>query len=227
MTMSIFLGTRLRKKLLTYSFTHPGESYYVRELSRFIDEDPGNVSRELKKLEDEGLFLSSTRGRLKLYTLNKAYPLFGELKKIVFKTEGVEGSLKKLVGQYKRISSAFIYGSYARSEEKKLSGVDLVIVGDFSRNEFTRDVRKLEAKLNREINFTAYSTEEFQKEIQNEGGLLSEILKGKKIVINGVLKRGTRPQEYARTTQGLLKGTWGKDRKSVEPYIARERRLWE
>lgn len=188
--MSIFLGTRLRKKLLTYSFTHPDDSYYVRELSSFIDEDPGNLSRELKKLEEEGLFLSSVRGKIKLYTLNKSYPLFGELKKIVFKTEGIEGRLKKLVGQYRGISLAFIYGSYARNEEKKLSDVDLVIVGDFPRDEFTRGVRNLEAKLNREVNFTAYSTEEFQKESQKEGGFLREILSGEKIVIKGVWKRG-------------------------------------
>ena len=37
----------------------------------------------------------------------------------------------------------------------------------------------------------------------------------------------TRPQEYARTTQGLLKGTWGKDRKAVKRYIEKERRSWE
>jgi len=188
--MSIFLGTKLRKKLLTYSFTHPEESFYVRELSTFIDEDPGNLSRELRKLEVEGLFLSSTRGRLRLYKLNKSYPLFSELKKIVFKTEGVEGSLRKLVGPYPGISLAFIYGSYARNEEKKLSDVDLVVVGDFPQHEFTRDVRNLEAKLNREINFTAYSPEEFQKESQKEGGFLFEILEGKRIMIKGGWKRG-------------------------------------
>ena len=37
----------------------------------------------------------------------------------------------------------------------------------------------------------------------------------------------TRPREYARMTRGLLKGTWGKDRKAVEGYIAKERRSWE
>jgi AbrB family looped-hinge helix DNA binding protein len=37
----------------------------------------------------------------------------------------------------------------------------------------------------------------------------------------------TRPREYARATRGLLKGTWGKDRKSVERYIEKERRSWE
>jgi len=36
----------------------------------------------------------------------------------------------------------------------------------------------------------------------------------------------TRPQEYARATRGLLKRTWGKDRKSVDRYIAKERRSW-
>ncbi len=188
--MSIFLGTRLRKKLLTYSFTHPDEEFYVREISSLIGEDPGNLSRELKKLETEGLFLSSTRGRLKLYTLNKTYPLFVELRKIVFKTGGVEGSLRELVEQHRGISLAFIYGSYARSEEKKFSDVDLVVVGDFPREKFIRQVRELEAKLNREINFTAYSREEFQQENRKEGSFLNQILKGKKIMIKGVWKNG-------------------------------------
>jgi hypothetical protein len=48
----------------------------------------------------------------------------------------------------------------------------------------------LEAKLNREINFTAYSPEDFQKERQKEGSFLYEILEGKKIVIKGGWKRG-------------------------------------
>ena len=55
----------------------------MRELSGLINEDPGNLSRELRKLEEEGLFASITRGRAKFYSLNKQYPLFKEIKKIV------------------------------------------------------------------------------------------------------------------------------------------------
>ena len=80
--MSVILNTKLRRKLLTYFFTHPNKDYYVRELSSLIDEDPGNLSRELRKLEKEGLFASGTRGRAKFYSLNKQYPLFKEIKKI-------------------------------------------------------------------------------------------------------------------------------------------------
>jgi len=84
--MSILLGTKLRKKLLTHSFKNPDESYYVRELSGLIKEDPGNLSRELRKLEEEGLYNSITRGNVKFYSLNKSYPLFREVKKIVLKS---------------------------------------------------------------------------------------------------------------------------------------------
>lgn len=188
--MSVFLNTKLRKKLLTYSFTHPGEDYYVRELSNLIDEDPGNLSRELRFLEEEGLYTSVTRGRVKLYSLNKRYPLFRELKKIIFKTEGVEGSLRENVGRFKGISLAFIYGSYARDKEKKTSDIDLIVVGDFSRNKFTRDIRNLELKLGREINFTVYTREEFEKEGKKEGDFLNLILKGRVVILKGILKSG-------------------------------------
>ena len=63
--MSILFNTRLRKRLLTYSFTHPDEEYYVRELAGIIDEDPGNLSRELRKFEKEGIYRSFSKGGLK------------------------------------------------------------------------------------------------------------------------------------------------------------------
>ncbi len=53
-----------------------------------------------------------------------------------------------------------------------------------------------------------------------EGKELLVTFEGGKVVL-------TRPREYARMTRGLLKGTWGKDRKAVERYIEKERRSWE
>jgi predicted nucleotidyltransferase len=188
--MSLLLNRKLRKKLLSYSFTHPGEDYYVRELSGLIEEDPGNLSRELRVLEEEGLYTSVTRGRIKLYSLNKKYPLFRELKKIIFKTEGVEGALKEIVRRFRGISLSFIYGSYARDREKKTSDIDLIAVGKFPRNKFTRDMRNLEFKLGREINFTIYTREEFEKERKKEGGFLNLILKGRVVILEGILNGG-------------------------------------
>jgi predicted nucleotidyltransferase len=185
--MTVLLNTKLRRKLLAYSFTHIDEEYYVRELAGLIDEDPGNLSRELKRLEDEGLYASVTRGRMKLYSLNKQYPLFKELKRIIFKTEGVEGSLNEILRRYTGISLAFIYGSYAKQRENKASDIDLVVVGEFPRSEFTRDIRDLEARLNREINFTVYTSVEFEKERSKEGGFLQTVLTDTIILLKGEL----------------------------------------
>jgi predicted nucleotidyltransferase len=188
--MSVLLNTKLRRKLLTYSFTHPDEDYYVRELSSLIEGDPGNLSRELRILEEEGLYTSVTRGRVKLYSLNKRYPLFRELKKIIFKIEGVEGTLKDVAGRFKGISLAFLYGSYAKNREKKTSDIDLIVVGKFPRNIFTREIRTLELKLGREINFTIYTREEFEMERGKEGGFLNLIVKEKVVILKGILNAG-------------------------------------
>ena len=74
--------------------SNPDKSYYVQELSGLIKEDPGNLSRQLRKLEEEGLYNSITKGKVKFYSLNKAYPLFKEMKKIVLNSIGGEGKGK-------------------------------------------------------------------------------------------------------------------------------------
>ena len=188
--MTILFTTKLRKKLLTYSFTHPDERFYVRELASLIDEDPGNLSRELRRLEKDGLFDSSSKGNIKFYSLNKSYPLFKELKQIVFKTEGVEGTLRILVHKYKAISLAFIYGSYAKNREKSTSDIDLAIVGKFPRNDFTRQIKNLESKLNRDINFSSYNKEEFLREKKKKGSFLNLVLKDKVIILKGKVNIG-------------------------------------
>lgn len=183
--MTVLLNTKLRKNLFSYTFTHHDEDFYVRELSVLIAADPGNLSRELRKLEQEGLYKTFKRGREKFYSLNKDYPLYNELKNIIFKTEGVEGSIKELVSKYKGIETAFIYGSYAKDKDKKASDVDLAVVGEFAQGKFMQDIRGLESKLNREINFTVYSPGEFDKEKKKEGSFLNIVLKGKIIVLKG------------------------------------------
>ena len=61
------------------------------------------------------------------------------------------------------------------------------MVGEFPRNSFTRELRSLESKLNREINFVAYTRGEFEKEKKKEGGFLNLVLKDKVIAVKGAV----------------------------------------
>lgn len=185
--MTPFISSKLRSKLLSYFFTNPEKNLYVRELAVILDEDPGNLSRELRRLEQEGIFASSVKGRVKFYSLDRKYPLFNDLKNMLFKTDGVGGSLRQLISKYTGIKLAFIYGSYAKGKERKGSDIDIVIVGAFPRNDFTRDLRALESRLSREINFNSYAEEEFSKEIKKKGGFLNIVIKSKVILLKGKL----------------------------------------
>jgi len=59
-----------------------------------------------------------------------------------------------------------------------------------ARNKFTREIRALELKLGREINFTVYTQEEFEMERKKEGGFLNLILKDRVVILKGILNAG-------------------------------------
>lgn len=188
--MTILFNSQSGKKLLAYLFAHPEQSYYVRELAILINTDPGNLSRNLHRMEKEGILNSQVRGNERFYSLNKQCPFFQELKKIVGKTIGLEKNLKDLIEPYKGITLAFIHGSYAKGTEKKNSDIDMVLVGDFNQEEFTRKTATLESKLGRQINFTSYTVEEFDKEGNRPGSFLGLVLKDMVVMLKGNLNAG-------------------------------------
>ena len=179
------IASKLRRKLLAHYFTHPEERYYVREIAALLDLDPGNLSKEFRRLTEEGLFQEEPKGKVKFYRLNPRCPLYEELKQIIFKTEGIEGSLRELAGQFPAVKSAFIYGSYAKGEARTSSDIDVVFVGKPDPRKLTDKIRRLEEKLRREINFNLYTEAEFKEKAKEKGSFLAEVIKGPKILLKG------------------------------------------
>lgn len=180
-------NSTLKKKLFGYYFTNPEACHYVRELATHLNVDPTNLSKELRRLEEEGVFISEKKGLQKYFSLNKKYALFQELKSIVFKTIGIQGALREIINQVSGIELAFIYGSYAKGDEKSTSDIDLMVVGSPDRKKFTSEIRKLEDKLEREINFNLYTSDEFSKKRKEKGSFLAQVIRGRKIMLKGSL----------------------------------------
>ena len=91
MTTSFYLlhlaRSPLKHKLLVYFLTQPSEtSLYLRQIAVRLNLDPANLSRELRKLEKEGIFIAKQQGNQKYFSLNQKYPLYEELKSIARKT---------------------------------------------------------------------------------------------------------------------------------------------
>lgn len=175
--------SRLRKALLGYFFTNIDARHYLRQVALILGQDPGNLSKELARLENLGIFSSQMSGKQKYYFLNKQYPLFSELKSVIFKTIGVEGALKEIVASIPGIEKALIYGSYAAGNEDTASDIDVLLVGKFKEDGLLEKISSLEDQLYREINYTVYSPLEFARKSKQKGSFLSEVLKAGSIIL--------------------------------------------
>ena len=185
MDMFRFTKSKLREELLVLYFTNPNKKYYLRELERMLNFSVGNIRRELIKLSKIGLFLSEKKGNLVYYHLNKSYPLFKELKSIIFKTSGAPKMLHTILEKFKGTSQAFIYGSFAKGEEREASDIDLLIIGEVDEDKLIEEIDKLEKKLQREINYSIYRNEDFNKKKKEGHSFILDILKEKKIFLIG------------------------------------------
>jgi len=175
----------LRKKLLSYFFSNPHDEYYLREIASVLSVDPGNLSRELKKMEASGVFRSREKGKIKLYSVNDRNPLYKELKTIVFKTIGAEGLLKKAVEDEPGIEIAFIYGSFAQKKEAAGSDIDLFIAGSFDEDRFLSAVSGIEKKTGREIHYAYWAREEITEKLKQGDSFIKDMLAGEKIILKG------------------------------------------
>lgn len=179
--------SRLRKKLLGYFFTNPQAELYLREVSAVLSEDAGNLSKELAMLGNIGIFNSRLSGKQKYFSLNRQYPLYKELKSVVFKTIGIEGSLKELLEEIKGLKVAFIYGSFAEGKENNSSDIDLFLIGSPDEDSLMGKIDSLEKRLGREINYNVYPEKEFKEKIRRKDGFIINLVKRPKIFLKGSL----------------------------------------
>lgn len=177
--------SKARMALLRLYFTNPEKEYYLRELERILSTPVSVIRKELVALERSEIFKLSKKANLCYYSLNKEYPLYDELKNIVFKTVGIQGALKEILLPINGIETAFIYGSYAKNESNIKSDVDLFIIGNIDEDVLLPEINKLEKLLHREINYSLYSRKDFTKKKNNNDSFIKDIVENKKIFLIG------------------------------------------
>jgi uncharacterized protein len=182
--LSTTLFGRTRGAVLAALYGHVGESFYLRQLARQTNIALGPVQREIRQLVDAGLVKKETLGKQTLFSANQANPVFAEIKSLVAKTVGLHDVLVEALSPLRRkIDLAFVYGSVARSSENEGSDIDLMIVGKLDFGTVVERLADAQKILNREINPTVYSVQEFASKIR--GNFLKTVLAEKKLFVIG------------------------------------------
>lgn len=183
---SLVLFGKTRQAVLALFYRHPDEAFYVRQVTRFVRAGLGAVQRELAHLTEAGILMRTARGHQIYYQANQESPVFPELRQLILKTAGLASVLQAALAPLEqRLAVAFVYGSFARGEQRRSSDVDLLVVGEVTFAEVVSALQPAQETLGREINPTVYGPAEFQKKLAAGQPFVKDILEERKIFVIG------------------------------------------
>jgi len=185
--------------LLNQFLMHPDKEFYLRELSNQFHLSPRAVSVELKNLESIELIKKRISGKQHYYSINTNHPLFTDLQNVFLKTIGLKKVIRdKLTSFQSPIFYAFIYGSAARGNSPASSDVDLMIIGKISSRKVAGILAEAGSILNREINFSIFTIDEFLDRLKKNDHFMTALFKEPKMFIIG------DPDEFKRMVEKRL-----------------------
>ena len=202
-------GSKTRVKLLQLFYTNPNRSFYVREITRKVDEQINSVRRELANLLSIGIITSDANNNRLYYEVNQKYvhyapltQIFGGIaaaaaappksKKTTGKKSGQseepaapvdvtpEHPMAKGIRATGKVDLALLTGQFTRDD---LAGIDLMIVGDVNTTKAARFVEELEKSENKEIRYTVMPLSTYQYRVQINDRFINNVLAAKKQVI--------------------------------------------
>lgn len=191
-------GSKTRVKLLQLFYSNPNRSFYVREITRKIDEQINSVRRELANLLNVGIIVSDNTNNRLYYEVNQTYEFYEPLLAIFgssgtaatvsiediaaspkAKKPAVTSEEQKLRG-LGHLEIVLYTGQFTRDER---SGIDILIVGDVNQNALQKFVTGLEAQENKEIRYTVMPLTEFNYRRQIKDRFITAVLDSKKQVV--------------------------------------------
>jgi hypothetical protein len=202
-------GSKTRVKLLQLFYSNPNRAFYVREITRKIDEQINSVRRELSNLLSIGIITSdATQNRL-YYEVNQDYQyykplgmIFGGLKaeaaapaKTAKKDKksaeaepapaapappAAEHSLAKDFRGLGRVDLALLTGQFTRDD---VAGIDVLVVGNVNTTKVDKFMADLEKAENKELRYTVLPLENYQYRLQINDRFITNVLQAKKQVI--------------------------------------------
>ena len=179
------LSSNIRAEIFRNLFGVEKQSLHLREIERRTGFAVGTVQQEIKKLLRLDIITRIKNGNRSYYKANTNHPLYPEIRNLVLKTNGLADLLKQALSAELKIKIAFVFGSFARKEEKTASDIDLMIIGDIGLRKLTGLLMDVSEKLGREINPYRLTESEFIKRKREKDHFLQEVLASPKIFITG------------------------------------------
>jgi len=183
------LFPKIRRKVLALFLLNPEKHFYFREAVRLLGVTPGSLQRELKSLTEVGILTMEPIGIQKFYRANTESPVFSELRSIAEKTFGVVDVFRAVLRNQgtDQLEVAWIYGSVASAHDTSSSDIDLMVIGSLPFRELVSILKPIEENMQRPVNPTLYSPEEFRTKVRDKNNFLRNVMESEKLFILGTM----------------------------------------
>lgn len=122
-TIDALFGSKTRVKLLHLFFNNIERSFFVREITRIVDEQINSVRRELANMKEIGIISSSEKSNKLYYSVNKKFAYYKQFNEIFNNTATEEDTVVDASKEIKEPKE-----SKELTKEKDLSAGDILTV---------------------------------------------------------------------------------------------------
>ncbi len=179
------LSSQVRAEIFRLLFSGDKISIHLRDLQRQSGLSIGTIQKEIAHLKKLDLVIPERDGNRLYYTANADHPLYKEICSLVEKTSGIAEQLKETLSSITGIECAFIFGSYAKGEEKSHSDIDLIIIGNVGLRTLSSAFKNLTEQSQREINPHVYSAKSWKEKVKKKDHFIKSVLTDKKVFLIG------------------------------------------
>ncbi len=180
-------GSKTRVKLLHLFLNNPGRAFYVREITRKIDEQINSVRRELANMLSIGIIKSENSNNRLYYEINQEYPHFKPLHQI-FADSGVSDAVgvadandwTKRLKPLGDVRVAIFAGKLVHGSN---SEVDILIAGTTNKTQMKKFIKELEEEENKSLNYSVMEYQDFYYRLSIKDRFVLTLLAEKHTVI--------------------------------------------
>lgn len=180
-----FFISKVRVKILKLFLLNVNNNYHVREIVRQVNEEINAVRRILSELESVDFLISERNGNRLYYRFNKDFEFFFEFVSLFNKEFGIGEKIIKHKAKLGNIKIAFFTNTYIQGKRKNEEDLDLIIIGsNINYIYLEKLIQEYEANLEKNINYTYLSQQEFETYKKNTY-FLNNIINKEKIILIG------------------------------------------
>lgn len=194
-------GSKTRVKLLQMFYSNPNRPFYVREITRKIDEQINSVRRELANLLNVGIISSETNNNRLYYEVSQDYEFYKPLQQIFGAAaiaeepivDAVSSEDKQTFKSLGNVDKILFTGQFTRDER---SGIDVLIIGDVNQTQVSKYVAELEQAEDKELRYVTMTPEEYRYRTEVNDRFLAMVMGSKlQTVFDKQAKAKKKPTE--------------------------------